>query len=100
LQTQEPASFPTRRASDLWQHAQGLKCRRHPALLEGTWPSPGPSSAAPDKEGPPEGDLRSRAQELVGAAVMGRPSSPPDCLRPPRSEEHTSELQSRFDIVC
>src|SRR5699024_11423275 len=24
----------------------------------------------------------------------------PHCLAPPRSEEHTSELQSRFDLVC
>src|SRR5699024_12053469 len=24
----------------------------------------------------------------------------PDCRIPPRSEEHTSELQSRFDLVC
>src|SRR5699024_11224784 len=24
----------------------------------------------------------------------------PETFRPPRSEEHTSELQSRFDLVC
>src|SRR5438067_10071013 len=31
-------------------------------------------------------------------AVRGRRSD--RCDRPPRSEEHTSELQSRFDLVC
>src|SRR5699024_12697258 len=31
-----------------------------------------------------------------------RTSAPPttSCPTPPRSEEHTSELQSRFDLVC
>src|SRR5207249_5773351 len=31
----------------------------------------------------------------------GRPRGhPPERCRRPRSEEHTSELQSRFDLVC
>src|SRR5437868_10791225 len=50
-------------------------------------------------------------------AVLGQPGAAPrvrapgrgrgglrtpsmSLLRPPRSEEHTSELQSRFDLVC
>src|SRR5699024_12714306 len=34
--------------------------------------------------------------------VSPRPLWPPtpSCPPPPRSEEHTSELQSRFDLVC
>src|SRR5699024_12104132 len=34
------------------------------------------------------------------AAPPSAPGTPPARLAPPRSEEHTSELQSRFDLVC
>src|SRR5699024_11569245 len=43
---------------------------------------------------------------LSGIATQSKPSISCDSLNPPaatfksRSEEHTSELQSRFDLVC
>src|SRR2546428_4683267 len=50
---------------------------------------PGDRSAGPD-----EGDER-------GRRVHGRSEKGPQSLvHPPRSEEHTSELQSRSDLVC
>src|SRR5437868_7418063 len=85
------ASFPTRRSSDLG----GKPCA-----------------------GPGEGVVRSRARQR--SAVQWLPRQPGNLLRahetrpeghgnaPPerwspdarRSEEHTSELQSRFELVC
>src|SRR5207249_11793368 len=44
-----------------------------------------------DRTPPPEGQRASAERER-------RTLAPPP--RPPRSEEHTSELQSRFDLVC
>src|SRR5699024_2141365 len=38
---------------------------------------------------------RSRSERSSGSWVRGRRD-----IRLPRSEEHTSELQSRFDLVC
>src|SRR2546421_3647337 len=35
---------------------------------------------------------------LIPAAVTGKPEPPPESAH--RSEEHTSELQSRSDLVC
>src|SRR5207249_12262027 len=76
-------SFPTRRSSDLHPLPGDDRIHeRHRAhhLLE-----PDPRSA--------------RSRDAVGAlrvfAEVGRL-----CPRVRRSEEHTSELQSRFDLVC
>src|SRR5207302_8034893 len=89
-------SFPTRRSSDLRQPAdagaesQPGSCR---AVLpsgsqRGPWPSwtscPNEIRSAPDAESNPRGERL-----------------PPDSAVPnPRSEEHTSELQSRENLVC
>src|SRR5207249_9909906 len=40
---------------------------------------------------------RARARRARGRAEARSPTA---ARRPPRSEEHTSELQSRFDLVC
>src|SRR5438105_10870042 len=40
--------------------------------------------------------FRSRSPQRPTRATRGGPSR----RRPPRSEEHTSELQSRVDLVC
>src|SRR5690606_39649920 len=37
---------------------------------------------------------------LLGQGVGERPERVPDPARPVRSEEHTSELQSRENLVC
>src|SRR5699024_12819417 len=75
-------SVPTRRSSDL-PGATGGICRARTA---------GPS---PPARGSPPRRCRPRA-------VRRRPaeSAPPHRLPDTRSEEHTSELQSRFDLVC
>src|SRR5207249_10002679 len=68
-----------------------------------------PASAAASSPKPiSRDDARSEAAaDLSGSTVTPRPSSSPagrGASRPPsrgkRSEEHTSELQSRFDLVC
>src|SRR5207249_11785215 len=41
-----------------------------------------------------------RRHPLPGAPRRGSADSRPPGRRRPRSEEHTSELQSRFDLVC
>src|SRR3712207_8290971 len=43
-------------------------------------------------------DLDGRAGHALGGQPLGQPA--PDLLDGPRSEEHTSELQSRQYIVC
>src|SRR5690349_22746761 len=47
------------------------------------------------------GGPRRRARtHRVAALLHRRPRGLPPSLRPRRSEEHTSELQSRRDLVC
>src|SRR5690606_39878764 len=41
-----------------------------------------------------------RARRPGARAARGRPAHDPAPDRPPRSEEHTSELQSRENLVC
>src|SRR5699024_12797384 len=36
----------------------------------------------------------------LGSKGVGRKFNQTEILKPSRSEEHTSELQSRFDLVC
>src|SRR5438874_3891684 len=54
-------------------------CRRRPARVAGT-------------------DRQRRIDDDNGRAGLGQPKGVP--LRQERSEEHTSELQSRRDLVC
>src|SRR5207302_9879589 len=78
---QSLTSFPTRRSSDL--------CGASPTRAPGScWCWPPPESSA------------SRACHWVEAKTS-RPGAPPSWSTPPsRSEEHTSELQSRENLVC
>src|SRR5699024_12549161 len=72
-------SFPTRRSSDLWE--------RLAASLTGRGSSSAGSCAAP-----------ASASRCIACSVASKTSSRPGITT--RSEEHTSELQSRFDLVC
>src|SRR5699024_12850881 len=77
-------SFPTRRSSD-------LRCQHHGAVFE--------------KPLPQITGNRDRGNVQGGGVIVGCRHVPPTRLpgagtRNPRSEEHTSELQSRFDLVC
>src|SRR5699024_11279398 len=88
-----PHSFPTRRSSDL----RGGVSRADPTVSSGLRPSP----SRPLPELPPRHSLRSapaprRPKPPRRPAHRGRPAR----ARAHRSEEHTSELQSRFDLVC
>src|SRR5690606_41179599 len=75
--------FPTRRSSDLGRARVAVQLRR-PA---------GDGRIAPARRG------RLRALRLRLPQLPGRRGIPPRD-RAPRSEEHTSELQSRENLVC
>src|SRR5699024_12381358 len=77
--------FPTRRSSDLSATAQG----RHTA------PSPSPMSKSPP--GPARTAWSCGQSKTWG---MWCPRAKSSTRGWERSEEHTSELQSRFDLVC
>src|SRR5690606_39953873 len=83
--------FPTRRSSDL--HRRGKAGRRRA-------PSPAPPAGRTRSGGDPAAGVpgcpgRERAVLYAGGGGAGPRSAPG-----PRSEEHTSELQSRENLVC
>src|SRR5207249_10519106 len=89
-----PPSFPTRRSSDL-------------DFL--VIPNSSPNISKPDPKGAELIDTRaylanhycSTLNPTLGACFYSASRGPlPYALGHPRSEEHTSELQSRFDLVC
>src|SRR5207249_11490151 len=79
-------SFPTRRSSDLSAPAA-------PAATTG------PLSHAPSAAKPP-GAHRHRREIRRGEVFIASPPLYRSSAAQRRSEEHTSELQSRFDLVC
>src|SRR5699024_11720793 len=95
-----PHSFPTRRSSDLdrrtrlgWTQAQLAV-----ALSDGG--VPGMSGTAVGRMETGQRSVR-LSEGPVLAAVLGFPLHElVDIPESHRSEEHTSELQSRFDLVC
>src|SRR5206468_5060384 len=88
LSARPPAlpSFPTRRSSDL----RGRNLRVRLTGRVGPVSPPARSSGSATRED----RSGSRVRPMWGKA------SAAGCLAPPRSEEHTSELQSRSDLVC
>src|SRR5438067_9260470 len=74
-------SFPTRRSSDLAEMGRPLPLPRLPQADRRLAGEAGPGR-----------------QRAAGLSIVARRRSP--VLRHLRSEEHTSELQSRFDLVC
>src|SRR5690606_41599494 len=72
-------SFPTRRSSDLYLHSCS---NASPPTSPPPNPSPQTQQTTPPNSSPP------------ASPTPPRPSSPA------RSEEHTSELQSRENLVC
>src|SRR5699024_12376723 len=76
-------SFPTRRSSDLLLHRPGQPGQLPGRLQDGL---PGADEADLVHRGPAQ--VQAGEVVLVADAVV------------PRSEEHTSELQSRFELVC
>src|SRR5690606_41214080 len=81
-----PHSFPTRRSSDLDAALVLPRSRRQPAdRRRGIRPPPGPP------------DRRLTPQEEGRRVLWSRGRHVEELLR---SEEHTSELQSRENLVC
>src|SRR5690349_23446111 len=74
----------------LFRSWQASSARSTPSWTSG-WPSPCTSWPARTSRGPPRRPTWSAAPRPLPT----RSTSPP-----PRSEEHTSELQSRRDLVC
>src|SRR5207249_10213278 len=93
----DPYPLPLHAALPIWLRSGPWTDRR-----SGRRPPPGNSSAPGPPPRPPG---RKPTRHLPS-----RTTPPPLALRPevdsspappaPRSEEHTSELQSRFDLVC
>src|SRR5699024_12707606 len=85
-----PPSFPTRRSSDLPPVAstRAWRCTGHrPPPTTGTYRSPGATRYQ-------------RAERVMHGFSWSSLFSPNRASNFLRSEEHTSELQSRFDLVC
>src|SRR5206468_5925841 len=85
-------SFPTRRSSDLGSIA--LTIAAHNSLCIGHL-----LIAANDEQKRRWLPPLARG-EYLGAWALTEPSSGSDAIAVQRSEEHTSELQSRSDLVC
>src|SRR5699024_11832789 len=86
------STFPTRRSSDLG---------RDPFFAGGTLAFVSTAGAVAAADAPFEEDRNPSEVPLALQPSDGRSSvssSPLSCES--RSEEHTSELQSRFDLVC
>src|SRR5690606_40224717 len=88
---QELHSFPTRRSSDLW-----FSCGS-----SGGW-RPGNEGRRGHRERlPPRiGSVPRRSRRLARWCGPARSHPRPRPVVPVRSEEHTSELQSRENLVC
>src|SRR5690606_40382189 len=91
-------SFPTRRSSDLAPRRgtqdPGALLQVRVDLLPGGLDHPGHHRGVVEGMGQENGPERVEDAEL-------RTGEPPECPgEPARSEEHTSELQSRENLVC
>src|SRR5206468_6199049 len=94
-----PPPFPTRRSSDLLDMAT----RRAPAGSHAKEPGPGKYAAgtgAPAAGNAVESTLTSRHRRSTPMTIVRPGSGETDAPAYARSEEHTSELQSRSDLVC
>src|SRR5699024_12099874 len=85
-------SFPTRRSSDLWPTAHPVGTFLSVSLTKGICPARRGGSKTPRCLMAP------RCETKSGNTLRPTLKLFPKFTR--RSEEHTSELQSRFDLVC
>src|SRR5207249_11462820 len=96
----EPLSFPTRRSSDLPESIGSIYGANLSTQTAGAdspdWPTSlgGVQVTVQDKTG----EARSAPLAYVSPAQIN--FEVPAGTATGRSEEHTSELQSRFDLVC
>src|SRR5207249_7259701 len=89
-------SFPTRRSSDLQQVKLGFNPRQ--VLTTSVTPAEGRSG--PEQVAIYYDQLAERLLAIKGIESVGFIDFLPLSGTDARSEEHTSELQSRFDLVC
>src|SRR5207248_7032140 len=89
-------SFPTRRSSDLPPSATASPTTS-PATPSSPWPCPPPIRWSAYQSSPaPSARSATRCKCRATSAAC----SPSRSWRHGRSEEHTSELQSPYDLVC
>src|SRR5699024_12820692 len=91
-------SFPTRRSSDLGSLTGAVASERVTEAPKGSLRMDGNHSKSAKAEGSltatPTGGAGTKVGLSDPAALSGK------AVAQRRSEEHTSELQSRFDLVC
>src|SRR5690606_40511019 len=91
-------SFPTRRSSDL---GNGIgPSRRYRLRLDGDTTDTTPRSLDAKVAFGTDGVARDDLNAARGRACGHGNAAPVACGDRPRSEEHTSELQSRENLVC
>src|SRR5699024_12354995 len=88
LARSSPHSFPTRRSSDLQSAPASPSPPPRRALAPAPWSSPSPGAAIPSTVCRTPFHTASSLGRWLTSSVHKR------------SEEHTSELQSRFELVC
>src|SRR5207249_7411381 len=92
-----PLSFPTRRSSDLARAHRLPSLGRHDQAEAATLAVAALEvDARADQAGELLRDVQPQSRALIAPARFHLLES----LEQLRSEEHTSELQSRFDLVC
>src|SRR5207248_11636914 len=90
------ASSPTRRSSDLHEPVTAEKPVAEPSLHEAVGEEAGGGAGRERNGGLAQAGVEPHADRRRGADREGRDTG----LRQTRSEEHTSELQSPYDLVC
>src|SRR5207249_10262319 len=91
-------SSPTRRSSDLYQAQRAMRACGSAAVRAAARPRPLPRASKIDRS-----RRISRSVPRAGAMVVGGRQAGvlyKTEAGPTRSEEHTSELQSRVELVC
>src|SRR5699024_12223726 len=93
-------SFPTRRSSDLSSAADEVSPARTVGPTSSRRARANSSRATIAASEAPSGSEETTSEGASTSTASADPAgSPEKDTIPPRSEEHTSELQSRFDLV-
>src|SRR5205085_6159994 len=88
-------SFPTRRSSDLAHALASLRAQEPPSATTEPAGSSSERDVVAERCGRAAGVVDAHAADAIVGKLDGQRDD--DC---PRSEEHTSELQSQSNLVC